>query len=101
MSAEWKVLIAAAALGLVGRLLKGDVPWFFTASGRWKPLVLTALAAVGVGLEHFINGTAWKQAALLGLMSLALPIAGHQIGIESIRGGKELPMLLAKKEGES
>jgi hypothetical protein len=92
MSNEWKVLIASLALGLIGRLLKGDVTWFPTVRNRWKPLVLAALAAVGIGLEHFVNGTDWKQAAWLGLLSLTFPIAGHQIGIESIRGGRELPM---------
>lgn len=94
VSAHKWVALCALLIGFIVRLLKSDTTLPVTVPAKWRPWIAMGLGLVGGILEHVANGTAWGEAVTAGLLAGALPILGHQLGIESLRDGKELPVLV-------
>ena len=87
---EW-VAVASLLIGLVVRLLKSDTRLPVDVPAQYRPLVAYGLGAV-VGALDAIQGGEPVHAALMGLLAPSLAILGHVVGIEGLRGGKELPL---------
>lgn len=98
MISEGKWVLAFAALaGLGVRLLKDDaaVRWFpFTIPAEWRPAMALALGVVAAVVRLKGGGLDWKTAVLTGvvegLTAGSGAIAGHQLLVESMRGGREV-----------
>jgi hypothetical protein len=100
---KWAMLIAVLG-GLLIRLMKQDVDWFFTLppvfsiwrfrleARRVRPWFIVALSIATFACERIGSGATGTRAFTDAFIVLVLPIVGHQLGIESLRGGKELPM---------
>lgn len=91
---KW-VALAAVVIGLVVRLLKDDTA-LPTIKARWRPWAAIGLGIVAGVLEKVSDGMAWKPALLGGLFAAVAAIVGHDLLIEGVRGGKELPVWPAK-----
>jgi hypothetical protein len=88
---RWAALCALLA-GVLVRLSKSDnlVPLNIPARLRpWIPVVFGVFGAVA---EALANGKPWSQAIVAGIFVALAPIAGHELLVESLRGGKELPV---------
>lgn len=95
--------IAAAALiiGAVVRILKSDsltialanlgLPPLPKRVLPWLSLVLGVASAI---LDVKLQGTPWPEAVAKGLVAGVSAIAGHELGVESVRKGKELLVLI-------
>lgn len=91
------VAIAALLVGAVVRLLKSDsltvalanlgLPPIPKRVLPWLSLVLGVASAI---LDVKLQGTAWPEAVAKGLIAGVAAIAGHELGVESMRKGKEL-----------
>jgi hypothetical protein len=109
---KW-LAVATLFIGLFVRLLKDDNGFPMTLPAvitiwSWVPIVggrsfeskrVKPWIAVGLGLlygalEKVAAGTSWKQALSDAAIAGLLPIVGHQLGIESIRDGKEVTVKL-------
>jgi hypothetical protein len=90
LTGQW-VLIAAAIIGLVVRLLKEDT-WLPTLPPRARAAYALGLGAASGLLEHVFAGTPWKQALLGGVVAATLATFGHDVVIQGLRGGRELPL---------
>jgi len=86
---KWFAL-AALAIGLVVRLLKSDGPIPFTLPAKWRPWLAVGLGIVAGVLEKAGTGVAWREAVLGGVLAAFAAISGHQLLVESLRGGREL-----------
>jgi hypothetical protein len=84
------VPLAAAVIGVVVRLLKQDVHFLPTVPARWRPWIAMALGLVSSALLHLEPGKSWFAAIVEGLTAGVLAIAGHELGIESLKNGKEI-----------
>ena len=91
--------VAAAALlvGFLCRLIKTDMLKIALANLGLPPVPKRVLpwVALGLGLASSIldtrlTGTAWPEAIVKGLIAAVTAIAGHELGIESVRDGKEI-----------
>ena len=83
---------AAAALPLIFfalRLLKDDGPLPYNIPSKYRPWVATGLGVLSGILQKVVTGTAWKPAILGGLFSAFGAMAGHDLLVQSARGGKE------------
>lgn len=88
MSVAWVVGNALITGGIV-RALKGDtfLPY---VEARYRPFAAIGLGTLGGTIEGMVMGRPLPEAIALGLVSSTLSIAGHELGIESLNGGKEL-----------
>ncbi|HLV68037.1 MAG TPA: hypothetical protein VKY73_19600 [Polyangiaceae bacterium] len=84
------VAFAALIIGAVVRVLKSDSPLPITVPAKWRGWLAIGLGIVAGVLEAIAGGTPWARALAEGLAAAVLAIAGHELGIESLRGGKEL-----------
>lgn len=83
--------LAALLVGLLVRLSKSDVPipgWNIPA--KYRPALALGLGMVGGVLDAIVAGKPWKVAVAEGLFAASLAILGHTIGIEALRGGREI-----------
>lgn len=94
--------VAAAALlvGAVVRLLKSNTLTIALANlglppipKRVLPWVSLAFGVASAILDVKLQGTAWIEAIAKGLIAGVAAIAGHELGVESMRNGKELLVL--------
>lgn len=100
LAAEGRWLLALSMLvGFLVRILKDDnaVRWFpATIPAAWRAPVALALGVVMATLRLAGNGMAWWPAILAGvaegLTAGSSAVAGHQVLIESLRGGREFGM---------
>jgi len=100
---KWAAAVAIVLFILL-RLLRSDVNWFFTLppiltfrgrtieTRRLKPLAIVVIGLAAGVLEKVADGAPMKVAFADAFVVMVLPIFMHQVGIESIRDGKELPM---------
>lgn len=89
--------VAALIVGAVVRFLKSDMvnerlesmgfPAIPKAVLPWVALVLGMASGA---LDAVLNGTDWPQAVAMGVVSGIGAIAGHQLVVESLRGGREI-----------
>lgn len=93
---KWLAL-AAVIIGLFVRLLKSDNAFPLTipdAWKKWKPAVAIGLGLLAGVLDKIATGTPWRDAMIAGLITGLIPVIGHQVGIEWLRDGKEIPVSL-------
>lgn len=89
---QW-VGLAAVIIGLVVRLMKDDTRFPpLSIPPRWRPWVALALGVVSGVLQAASTGTPWKDALLGGVVSACTAIAGHDTIVNSLRGGRDVPM---------
>lgn len=96
---KWLALIAVL-VGLLIRVFKDDtkVPGVIPKPARpWIAFLLGL--ALGI-IERRTSGAPWRDSLVSGVIVGLLPIAGHWLGIEKLRDGKELdlPGLMAEKK---
>lgn len=97
---KWYAL-AAIVVGFLIRILKDDTK-LPTIPARVRPWISVAAGIVALALDKLAAGASWKIALVNGAIVGGLPIVAHQLGIESVLGGKEVPLpaaLLAKEDG--
>lgn len=82
--------LSALVIGLLVRLLKSDTPLPFSIPAKWRPVAAIALGLLSGVLHALSTGTPWRDALVGGLSAGMVAIVGHDVGIESIRGGVEL-----------
>ena len=86
---KW-IPLAAIVIGLVVRLLKSDTKIPITIPPAWRSRIALLLGVAAGVLERVANsGTSWGQAIFEGLVAAMLAITGHNVLIDSLRGGRE------------
>ena len=84
--------LGALAVGLSVRLLKSDVRFFPTLSWRYRVWACFALGQLAGTIESVIAGKTYKEAIYWGLAQSIMAIVGQNTVIDSLRGGKEIPI---------
>lgn len=85
------VALAALLIGAVVRAAKSDrMPLLRRVPARYRPAIVVVLASVSAALEAVLGGVSPADAVWGGVVSGALAVFGHQLGIEMVRDGKEL-----------
>lgn len=85
--------LASVVIGLAVRLVKSDkaVAWFPIAIPpqvrSWLALGLGLIAGV---LDKVVAGAPWPTAMLGGLVAAISAISGHELVVESLRGGRDI-----------
>lgn len=87
---KWTVLLALL-VGTIVRCSKPDVV-FPSLPARWRPLLAAALAIVGAGASAVFGGVPLDVAGNAALEAFVLATMGHVLGIDVLRGGREIPM---------
>lgn len=92
---QW-VPLAMVVIGLVIRLLKSDTKIPVTIPPRARAVTALLLGVVAAGLHRVQSGVEWQQAIFESIVAALLAIAGHNVVIDGLRGGKEfnLPGLI-------
>ncbi|WP_394847415.1 hypothetical protein LZC95_08110 [Pendulispora brunnea] len=85
---KW-VPVAALIIGAIIRVLKSARP-IGIVPPAWRPWLALALGAVAGVLQAVLAGSSWTKAVTDGLVAAMTAIAGHDLVIESLRGGREL-----------
>jgi hypothetical protein len=81
--------LVAFAVGGAVRAIKSDrIP--FSVPPPWRPVLAVSLGLIGGGFAAAATGAPAKEAILGGLGAGALAIVGHVVGVEWLRGGREL-----------
>ena len=90
MTLDPKTLATFAILiHLAMRLLKvGDLAKLIP--GRARPLVALVLGALAMGVDAAVAGTPLPEAALTAALAVGAAMLGHDVFVESLRGGKEI-----------
>lgn len=86
---QWVPLSAAVVFALL-RLMKNDTKFPINIEPRvrvWMALVLGLIAGL---LSAVANGLHWQTAVLIGIAASAMAVLGHNVAIDSLRGGKEI-----------
>lgn len=91
VSHKW-VAASAVAIGLVVRLLKSDTKIPINIPAAYRTWIALGLGIVSGVLDKIANGTPWKDAIVGGLGAAFTAIVGHEMLIESMRGGREIPV---------
>ncbi len=81
--------IASISIHLIVRLLKAGKLGEKIPSA-YRPWIVAILGGIAVAVDALALGTEWKQAVFNGVMSAAMAAFGHDLVIESLRGGKEI-----------
>lgn len=98
--------VLALTIGFVVRMGKPDVVGPSLPS-KWRAPVAIAVGITGgfvvPMLQKLAGGSAPKDALVWGLGAAFAAIAGHDIGIEGLRDGKEIPVpfLMKKKDASA
>lgn len=82
----------AALIWIVVRALKSDTRVPINIPSRWRPVVAIALGQVAAGVDAVAAGRPWLDAAADGLIAAGLAVAAHELGVEVIRGGRDVPV---------
>ncbi|WP_394845203.1 hypothetical protein LZC95_50275 [Pendulispora brunnea] len=85
---QW-ILFSAVIIGAIVRLLKSDTP-LPTVPARWRSWLALGLGAVAGVLDAVLGGTSWTQALIDGLAAALTAMAGHDLLVGGLRGGREL-----------
>lgn len=82
--------VTAILIGLIVRAVKSDGPIPITLPAKWRPWLAVALGIVSTILNKVATGTHWKDALAGGMVAALASISGHELLVESARGGREL-----------
>lgn len=82
--------VTALVIGLVVRALKTDGPIPITIPAKWRPWLAVALGILSTVVNMLATGTPLKDALAGGLVAALASISGHELLVESARGGREL-----------
>ena len=77
-------LVALAMRGLKAGSLDEYIP------ARFRPPLAVALGLCGAVVSNLALGVPWNVAILEALLGSAAAMGAHDLGIESLRGGREL-----------
>lgn len=95
-------LVSLLVIGFLVRLLKQDTKLPITIPARWRPWIAMALGAASGVLEQIVQGTPWNDALLGGVAAALVAMGGHNLVVEGLLGGKEIPIPgLTKKKGSN
>jgi hypothetical protein len=82
---------AAVVVGFIIRLLKDDTK-LPTIPARARPWLSMLFGLVALAIDKLAVGSTWQEAIINGAIVGGLPIVAHQLGVESLFGGKEFPL---------
>ena len=88
---KW-IPLAAVIVGLVIRLLKSDTKIPITIPTRARVWLVLALGVVAGTLEKVGTGGQWTPAIVDGLIAALLAMLGHETIVNSVRGGRDVPL---------
>jgi small basic protein len=90
MQRKW-VALAALVIGLVVRLLKSDTKIPIDIPPKYRVWLALALGGAAGALDKLAgqSNVTWTTALVQGLVAALLAILGHNVVIDSMRGGKE------------
>lgn len=91
MNHQW-IPLAALVIGLVVRVLKDDTRVLPTVPSKYRRPLAFALGLAAGALQMVAAGTSWKDALATAVVAPLLAIGGHHIGIDLLRGGREIPV---------
>ncbi len=95
----WPV-VSTFLVGLVVRLMKSDTKIPIDIPSRYRIWSALGVALVLATLGHFAFEKApWGTALAEGLVTWILAVLGHNVVIDSLRGGKEIPIPYLTKPG--
>lgn len=80
--------LTAIVIGGIVRLLKSDTP-LPTVPPRLRPWLALGLGLLAGVLQAVTTGTPWLQALGSGFSAAVTAITGHELVVESLRGGVE------------
>lgn len=94
MNTESKIAILAILVGFLIRVLKSpSLPAPLSAiPPKARPTIAIVLGCTLSGIESFASGKPAKVAVMEGASAAALAIMGHYLGIDVMRGGRELTL---------
>lgn len=95
---QWLAL-SAVVLGAIVRVLKDDSR-ILTIPAPFRPWLAFGLGSVAACLQLVVDGAGWQEAVTTAIVAPALAIIGHHLGIEMLRGGKEIPVPVLTKRPE-
>ena len=84
--------LGALAVGLGVRLLKSDIKYFPTLSPNQRRIACLVLGQVAGTIEAVVAGKTYKEAIVWGVTQSILALVGHNLFIEGVRNGKEIPI---------
>lgn len=92
--------LAALVIGFLVRIAKNDVPVPVNIPARYRSIAAIALGILSGVVQAIVAGVSIPMALLQGLGAAMTAIAGHDVLIEGVRGGKEIDVVaLAKSVG--
>ncbi len=89
--------ILSAVIGVVVRLLKSDTKIPIDIPAKYRPLAALALGPVVGVIDMVVGGGSTWHAAGVAVAAPLLAMASHQLCIETLRGGEEIPVPLLMK----
>lgn len=97
--APW-VMMMAIIVGALVWLTKEGTPTAMLVPARYRLPLAALLGQLAAALQVVALGANPKDAILGGFVASALSWAGHELGIEKLRGGKELGVKPAETRTE-
>lgn len=90
MPPEFLPLVPLAIYAIV-RVLKSDTVLPIDVPPKWRAPLAYGLGIAAAVVDGVVGGLSWR-AAFLAVIAPFLAQSGHEVGIEIVRGGRELPV---------
>ena len=91
-------MATALMLWLLVRILKDPrLNMLSRLDAKYRPLIVVALGAAAGCADSIVNGVPIAKAVVMGLVAAAMAIAGQEVVVNSLMGGKE-PMAPKEKQ---
>lgn len=94
---EERVILAAFTIGLLIRFFKTDTRLPLNVPKEWQIRFVAILGIAMAVVDKTSQGISFKQAIHEGLYAAAIAVFGHEVIIENIRKGKDVPLPLLMK----
>jgi hypothetical protein len=88
---QW-IPLSAILIGFLVRLLKDDTRLLPTVPARYRRHLAFGLGCVAGVLQMVGTGSSWKDALATAVLGPVIAIAGHHLGVDLLRGGREVPI---------
>lgn len=85
---KW-IALMALIIGLIVRLLKSDTKIPIDIPPQYRVWLALGLAPIAGAFTKWAAGTTWTTAMVEGFVAAVFAIVGHNVVIDSMRGGKE------------